>query len=478
MAIRDNRQFIEALKKTGDVVIVDQEVDWDREAGAMARRINETGSPAALMENVKDYPGQKLFASPLATFRRLAVGLELPPDMHIRDLQAEFLKRLNSPINPVIVAKKGAPCKENIITGDDVNLFDLAGAMVHDGDGGRYIGTYLTIIQRDPDTGFHNWGGYRQMIYNKNHLCGVMVPYSDGGRIFDKYRDKGEPCPFATAISMDPACMMTSFIMTPPGFPEANVAGGLAQAPIELVPSENYPDLLVPAHAEVIIEGEIIPDSMITEGPFGEYSGFRSGVRQPRNNYLVKTITYRNNPMLGIACMGMPVDDCGVVSGLGFSVEYLNQLRAARVPVVDVYMPPEGACHLIIVSVEPRFNNIASMVGSVLATPMPMSYTVVVDANEVDPFDLDMVWHAVATRCHPERGVIIRDREVAHPLFPYLNPDEKAHGRGARVIFDTVFPLEWSKKCFTPLKNSFDNIYPKDIQEKVLANWRNYGFKG
>ena len=156
MTIRDNRQFVEALKKSGDVVIVDQEVDWDQEAGAIARRVNETGSPAALMENVKDYPGQRLFASPLATYRRAAVGIGMPADTHPRELKAEIGRRLKNPINPVMIDKKDAPCKENIISGDEVNIYDLAGCMVHDGDGGRYIGTYLTIIQRDPETGVHN----------------------------------------------------------------------------------------------------------------------------------------------------------------------------------------------------------------------------------------------------------------------------------------------------------------------------------
>src|SRR3990167_10492174 len=102
MSIKDNRQFIEALEKTGDVVRIKQEVDWDMEAGAIARRIDETGSPAAFCEKITDYPeGYRLFCSPLSSFRRMAVAMGMPAGSPPRRIKEEYEKRMEHPIKPV-----------------------------------------------------------------------------------------------------------------------------------------------------------------------------------------------------------------------------------------------------------------------------------------------------------------------------------------------------------------------------------------
>ena len=208
MAIKSNRDYLEALEKTGDVVKIKDEVDWDLEAGAIIRRTCERRGPAVLLENVKDYPGKRIFGAPLATYRRLAVAMGLDVATPPGKIHEEFEKRFENRIKPVEV--KGGPCKENIITGDKVNLFDFPTPMVHDGDGGRYIGTWHAVISMDPDTRWHNWGMYRVAVHNKRHVGCQMLVTSDMGRmLFEKYIPRGKPMPVCVAVGMDPLSSLT-----------------------------------------------------------------------------------------------------------------------------------------------------------------------------------------------------------------------------------------------------------------------------
>ena len=127
MPAKDIREFIEVLDKAGEIAHIKEEVDWDIELGAIERRAAETGAQACLFENIKDYPGYRILCNSLATWRRMAVLFDLPPETPIREIYAEYDRRMNNPIKPVTV--KDAPCKENIIAGDDV---DLVGAILSD----------------------------------------------------------------------------------------------------------------------------------------------------------------------------------------------------------------------------------------------------------------------------------------------------------------------------------------------------------
>ena len=122
-----------------------------------------------------------LFGAPIATHRRLAVAMGLDPEIHPREIVAEYGKRTQSPIKPIAINK--APCQEVVISGKDVDLFSLPCPMVHDGDGGRYLGTWHLVIGQDPDSGWTNWGMYRLMVYNERLMSGLILPVSDMGKI-------------------------------------------------------------------------------------------------------------------------------------------------------------------------------------------------------------------------------------------------------------------------------------------------------
>jgi len=320
---RSNREFVDACLASGDAVRIAQPVDWENEAGAIVRRVCELAAPAPLMESIKDYPGFRYFGAPLSTYRRMAISMGLDPATPLPELGREYLKRTNGePVAPVLVGRGEAPCKENILRGADVDLCRLPVPLVHDGDGGRYVGTWHAVITRHPVRGDVNWGMYRQMMFDSRTMSGAVFPFSDLGKALnDYYLPRGESCPFATAIGLSPLAAMAACAPSP--IPEPELTGMLAGEAVRLVKCETN-DLEVPADAEIILEGEICPDYKVEEGPFGEYTGYRTSPRDFRVTFRVNCITYRNNATMTISNMGVPQDEGQLLRS--FSLDPLHML--------------------------------------------------------------------------------------------------------------------------------------------------------
>ncbi|MBI4330392.1 MAG: UbiD family decarboxylase [Chloroflexi bacterium] len=474
MPFQDNRQFVETLQKTGDAVVVQKEVDWDLEAGAIARIVNETWGPAVLLEKIKDYPaGYRLLGSPLANFRRVAVAMGMSPETCFPDLLEEYDKRLRKPIKPVTVTK--APCKEVIIEGKDVDLFDFPAPMIHEGDGGRYIGTWHILVTRDPVTGWNNWGMYRVMLYDRTRMVGMLDPDQQGPSIvYANYQRSKKPVPFAIAIGADPISSFTAGNFFGRCEDETGYAGALRQAPVELVKCHTN-DLQVPAHAEIILEGEIYPDIGLTEGPFGEFPGYSASPRRTWPMYRVTAVTHRNDPILTMSCVGFPTDESHIVGSLGKTHSYRKKLLDSGIPVADLFVPPQCGGMLVVVAIDPPYPNMARRIGKIIMTGRLPHYVIVVDGDTC-VHDMDEVMHAIASTCHPVRGITSYDRDVGSPLVPFYTMEEKKWGVGAKAILDCTFPPEWGKEK-TPRKMNFNRGYPESIRDKVLKNWKKYGFK-
>ncbi|MDP2645072.1 MAG: UbiD family decarboxylase [Desulfobacterales bacterium] len=194
MAFNDNREFIEALEKTGDVVRIRQEVDWDLEVGAITRRVCERQDPAPFFEKIKDYPeGYRIFGAPLATERRFAAALGLNQDTPFREIQAEYSRRLERPVKPVIV--KDAPCKENVLVGDEVDLHRFPAPMVHEGDGGRYMATWHAMVSKSAKKDWTNWGMYQRRKSQRGALWRVSGVQHPRARATDPVSDKRHYAP-------------------------------------------------------------------------------------------------------------------------------------------------------------------------------------------------------------------------------------------------------------------------------------------
>jgi len=476
MAFKDLREYIAKLEETGDLQKIDEEVDWDLEAGAIMRRCNEMSGPAPFFNKIKDYPdSHRILGSPMATFRRLAIALELDPDTPYSELIDIYNDRIKNPIKPIQVSD--GPCKENIKLGDDVDLLEFPSLMIHEGDGGRYMGTWHISAIKDPDSGWVNWGMYRLMVHDRNTLGGLIIPFQHIGMLFNKYESRNEPMEIAIAIGPEPVTTFIGACSVPIGVNEADVIGGFRKEPLEIIKCETV-DLMVPASAEIVIEAEVLPGVRRDEGPFGEYTGFQAGGKGPRPVIKVKAITHRNNPILTASNMGYPVDDNGIIQAVSIAAILKSELLRAGFPITGINVPPEASCTMCVVATKTPYSNIANQIaGFVWSTKAGLVLPRVVILNDdMDPTDMQMVMFAIATKCHPVRGATVIDDMPACPLNPFLTLEEKTQLKGGNVVYDCTWPLDWKKED-TPRLATFNNIYPKDIQKKVLDKWEKYGFK-
>ncbi len=477
MAFNDMREFCQTLDKTGDLVRVSREVDWELEAAAITRHSNETLGPAVLFEKIKDYPpGYRILGGAQATYRRVAISLGLPADTPIPAIYREYEAREQKPIKPVVVKK--APCKENIVRGDDVDLFQFPVPLIHDGDGGRYFGTWDIVVTQDPETGWTNWGMYRFMIHNRRILTGDPTFTSHLALMFrDKFIPRKKRMPVAIVIGADPLSHMVATAGYGIGVDEVDYAGALRREPVELVKAETS-DLLVPAHAEIVIEGEVLPDAIGSEGPFGEYPGYRTGKTRTNIVCEVKAITYRSDPILTMISLGTPVDDSSVAAALTASLSIKRRLKRHGIAVTDVFAPAEGVTHLVIVGIKEGGRKVAQQIKDVITARRAAVNKIAVVDDDVDVFDMKQVIHALAVKCHPLRG-ITQDEVAAgkaNELTPCYSLEERHHKSGGVVVFDCTWPPEWPKETL-PIKSSFNDIYPQEIRDRVLKNWKQYGFK-
>jgi len=473
MAHKDFRSFLAAIESSGDLVTINDEVDWDQELSGIGRLGCERNGPAFLFTNIKDYGARmRVAANPIATWRRLAVALGLPADTPLRRLYQVYAEREDKAIPPILV-NSGA-CKDVIIPGDKVDLFDLPVPMVHEGDGGRYLGTWDLVVSKDANSDWVNWGMYRFMIHNERLLTGYPRPTSHLGKmLLEGYVPQGRPMPIAIVIGADLPSHIAAAATFRISGNEADLAGGLGERPVELIKCETS-DLYVPASAEMVIEAEIYPDRVAQEGPYGEYPGYRSGEMGNAICARVTAITHRRDPILTLDTTGF-MDSSATTTSISGAIAIKRRLEKHNVPVSEVYIPPEGGVHLAVVSVRRGGADIAQKVVEVLTARRALMSKIIVVDDDVDVFNMAAVIHAFATKCHPDRGThITRYQGRANALTPAYSLEERTARSGATVAFDATWPPQWPAET-TPIRATLDSMYAPDVQRRVLARWKTLG---
>jgi len=473
MAHKDLRSFLTAVEASGDLVTTDREVDWDLELCAIGRLSCERDGPAVLFRNVRDYGGAgPVLVNPIATWRRLAVAFGLPADTSVRRLYQTYAEREQRLVPPVTVAD--GPCKEVIVPGDRVDLFELPVPMVHEGDGGRYLGTWDLVVSKDPASGWVNWGIYRFMIHNERLLTGFPRPTSHLGKMFlDHYVPRRAPMPIAIAIGADLPSHLAAAATFQIGGNEAELAGGLGEQPVELIRCETS-DLYVPASSEIVVEAEVLPDQIAQEGPYGEYPGYRTGEMGHAICARVTTITHRRQPIFTVDTTGFK-DSSSIVTSISGAVAIHRRLGKHGVPVTAVYVPPEGAVHLAVVAVKRGGAAVAQQALETLTARRALISKIIVVDDDVDVFNLAEVLHAFATKCHPGKGIHVTHYEGrANTLTPCYSHAERAARTGATAAFDATWPPEWPLETI-PVRATFDRSFPPQVQQKALARWKELG---
>ncbi|OGQ21806.1 MAG: hypothetical protein A3C54_06850 [Deltaproteobacteria bacterium RIFCSPHIGHO2_02_FULL_60_17] len=473
---RDNRDFMAALRSSGDLLEIEKEVHWDLELGAVSRLACEKEGPAVWFKRIVDYPEDKTaFANPMATWRRVAVAFGMKPDALVKEIYAEYERREGRLIPPVTVDK--APCKEIVQRGGDIDLFAFPAPMLHDGDGGRYLGTWDLAVSRDPETNWVNWGMYRFMVYDSLHLTGFPRPTSHLGKVFqDHYVPKKKAMPVALVVGADPLSHFAAAATYHIGGEEGALAGGLMGAPLELVRCESS-DLLVPAQCEIVVEGEVLPDCVGLEGPYGEYPGYRTGEMGNGILFRAAAVTHRKSPILTVDATGYR-DDSSTITALTGAIAIKRRLDRHGVPVLDVNVPRDGAVHTAVIAVKYGGGQVARQILETLTSRRALLSKILLVEPDVDVFDLGQVLHAFSTKCHPVHGIhTVQYEGRANTLTPCYSQGERAAQKGATVLYDCTWPGEWSREWEVPVKATFETIFPASVRQKVLSQWRAYGFK-
>ncbi len=474
MPFKDLREFIVKLEREGAVQRIEEEVDWNLEAGAMTRRADEKGLPAPFFQKVKDYPeGYRLLGELLSNRKRVAIAMDMDSNTSIKEMVHEYLKRRQSPIKPILV--KNGPCKENIRIGEKVDLLEFPVPYIHAGDGGRYIGTWHVTICKDRNSPWVNWGMYRHMLHNKNTIGLQAGPPTHVRRILQGWEDQDKAMEIAIAIGVEPISTFVAGAPIPYGVSEVDIIGGIRGEPMELVKCETV-DLDVPASSEIVIEGKIGLRETMKEGPFGEYTGYMGGHQEQRPVIHVKAVTFRNNPILTMGNEGMPITGTHATQSVTRSAEFWEVLKANGVPVTGVYVSTEACTLLVVVAIRSGLARADDVAHSIWASRVGVSTPwVIVVEDDVDPFDLEQVVHALFSKCHPSRGIMKLERARGQALLPWLSRYEQKHLLGARAYFDCTWPVDWALED-VPQKCSFENMYPQEVRQEALKKWSKYGY--
>ena len=408
--VTDLRSYLNVLEQAGELSRVRVPVSLEQEIGAICLRNLRAGGPGLLFER----PGERaipLAVDLLASRRRYALALGIEADQ----LATEWNRRTSNPLPPVIV-ERGA-CQENVLMGKEIDLNKLPVPIWNELDGGPFL-TLSCHITKDPVTQGRNVGLYRNQVHDGNTLGILAAPYTHLN--LQRNKAPNEPFPVALVLGADPTVVMTAPAPIPFGIDELAIAGALRGKPLELVTCKTIP-LEVPASAEIIIEGEILPDELREEGPFGEFTGHYGGHKAPRPVIRVKAITHRNQPILQASYEGMQPNESGFLTAVPREAEIIRQVSLPGIKKVNVTVPAGGALHAV-VAVEKPYEGFGKYVGLAVLGSVAGRYikqVIIVDAD-IDPFDPIQVEWAVSTRVQANRDIEIlkaAHRDHSRSLF-------------------------------------------------------------
>ncbi|NIO10337.1 MAG: UbiD family decarboxylase, partial [Deltaproteobacteria bacterium] len=298
MQYRDLRTWLNLVAEMGELKIING-ANWDLEIGVLAEHVMRAKQePAVIFDQIVDYPaGYRILINESGSRKRAALTLGLPVDLDEPGLIQAWREKRKSirPIPPEYV-KDGA-IFENVLKGDDIDMWKFPTPRWHEHDGGRYLGTGDAIITRDRENNSMNMGTYRVMVHDKGHIFVYISPSHDGRIHRDKWFANNEPMPVVAVFGMDPLLHMVGGWSLPHGQFEIDFAGGIKGEPIRVVEGP-VTGLPIPADAEIAVEGFVMPDDRRPEGPFGEWTGYYGSGAREEPVVQVKALYHRNDPII------------------------------------------------------------------------------------------------------------------------------------------------------------------------------------
>lgn len=443
MVFKDFREYLQYLEKNKKLVEVKEPVDTRFDIAAGIRKTSDIDGPALLFENIKGHPGWRVAGGVYATQKLTALALGLPVDATEQQMVDRYLMCQNSTVKPKVIST--GPVKEIIIKGDDVDLSQLPVPTYSEKDGGPFL-TAGIEIGKHPDLGFQNASIHRRMVLSKDKSALLARPYQHLGAMIVAAHEKGHGLGVATVMGADPSVTIASQVKAPYGVDEIEIAGTFRGAPIEVVKCETI-DALVPANAEVVIEGVTIPGEKVVDGPFGEFPGnYISltgvlGVQCPVVK--VTAITMRKDPIFQAMLTGMPMTENHCLKKWALTAALLEEVkRMADVRAINVTAGGTAQFHVIVSIKKKAEADGRHVIYSLFGSRIGPKQVIIVD-DDIDVYNPFEVEWAVATRVRPDKDIIIAP--AVEPMYKDEAPQHMEMGVASKYGIDATMPLQGSE---------------------------------
>ncbi|MCC6147878.1 MAG: UbiD family decarboxylase [Anaerolineaceae bacterium] len=403
--------------------------------GMVLEAERQEDSPVLIFEDVEG-SSMPIVSGLFSSRKRIAHILGTTPEQ----MHEHWIRLSNCLVPPIKVQEQIS--QEVVIPRPQVDLNRIPLMRHFKQDAGPYL-TSGVVVSRDPDTGIGNLSYVRMQLKGPNRF-GISM--HSRGHQWDNFRRaelKGRGLEVAVIVGAHPALLIGAACRLPADVDEYDIAGAILGQPIEVVPAKSV-DLLVPAKAEIILEGIIEANVREPEGPFGEYTGYTTG-RSTQNIFTVTAITHRRNPLFLDICPGAARDHL-FLSRVQREAEALQRLRQALPNVVAIHYPVSGThfhCYLSIKKQQPGDARQAALL--LLGIDKYAKLVVVVD-DDIDVMNEAEVLWAIATRVQPHENAFVLDGLNCN----ILDPSSK-EGLSSKLVIDATKPPGWDfERCSIP----------------------------
>jgi UbiD family decarboxylase len=422
------RTFLADLEKSGstEFLRVKEPVALDYEISAIAMEMDRRKrSPVLLFENVQK-TGFPVLANLFGSRANFAAALGIGADALIEELG----RRNDQVIEPVLC--KSGPIQEVVLKGEDADLGKLPIMMHFAQDAGRYI-TNSIVIAKDPDTGVRNASFHRMQVKGPRRLGTSLHSRRHLWNYVERNDAKGEKTPILIVIGAHPLFTFGGMWKGPINVDEYAIVGGLMGRGLEIVPALTVP-LEAPAHAEIVIEGYILPNVREPEGPFAEFTGYASE-RSTQQVVEITAITHRRDAIYHDITPGIS-EEHTLMLAVPQEARLLRTLRQHYQNVTKVAYPKSGTCrfHAYIAMKNPAPGQAKNAAAVALGDDLSLKLVVVVD-DDVDVHDdSDVLW-AMCTRMQADEDISV----IRNAMGAILDPSNN-NGLTAKMIVDATKP--------------------------------------
>ncbi len=478
----DLREFLAHLEQQGDLLRIDTPVSPKLELTELSRRALAEDGPALWLSNVGG-TGVPVLSNLFGSARRVAAALGADDTSVFAEL-GQLLASLKAPEPPRGVAEawrklpllkeilkmaprtlRSAPVQEVILEGSDVDLSKWPIQTCWPEDAGPLI-TWGMTTTRGPEQPRQNLGVYRQQVIDRNKVIMRWLAHRGGATDYRAWcqRHPGERFPLAVSLGADPGTILAAVTPVPDTLSEYSFAGLLRGKRTELVKARGS-DLLVPANAEITLEGYIEPGETAPEGPFGDHTGYYNEV-ETFPVMTVERITHRRDPVYHTTYTGRPPDEPAVL-GLALNDVFVPILRTQFPEIVDFYLPSEACSYRVaVISIRKQYPGHAKRImfgiWSFLRQFMYTKWVIVVD-DDIDARSWqDVIW-AISTRTDPARDCVM----VESTPIDYLDFASPVAGLGSKLGMDATskWPGETTREWGRPISMT------ADVEQRMGALW-------